>query len=118
MRSILIKCAPVARTHEQPRLLKPTNRATKVRAVDRKNLEVICVDSADPARHLGRVSVPGLADRVPIHGQSRLALGKAIQRTERNPTVRGLPLEARQYETEKGDAHKDGRNAIQSGSHL
>src|SRR5882672_5603790 len=94
MRSIFIERPTVARTHEQPRLLKPADRASEVSAVDREYLKCLAVNSPHPAWRLGRVPVPRFDDRIPVNGKSRLAFGKAIQCAERYPTLRRPPRES------------------------
>ena len=116
MRSVLIKRAPVAWTHEKPGLLKPANRAAEMGTIDGENLERFRIDPAYPARHFGGVSVPRLADRVVIDGQSSLAFRELGQRAERNPTVLRLPRETRQSISEKWNSDERAGNDIQSGA--
>src|SRR5229473_1327919 len=118
MRSIFVERAAMAWTHEQPRFLKPSNRAPEVGTIDRENLERFRIDPAHPARHFGGVSVPLLADRVGIDGQSSLAFWKLGQRAKRNPTVLRSTSEARHDISQKGHTDERSGNAVQSGSDL
>src|SRR5258708_3938154 len=118
MRSILIERAAVAGTHEQPRFLKPTNRAPKMRAVDRENLKRFCIDPADPARNFGSLPVPRFVIGVTIDRQSSLAFRELAQRPERNPTVLGLASEARERISQKWYAYEPSAKDVQSCSYL
>src|SRR5258708_7571450 len=86
--------------------------------IDRENLERVRIDPAHPARHFGGVSVPLLADRVAINGQSSLAFWKLGQRTKRNPTVLRSTSETRHDISQKGHADERSGNAVQAGSDL
>src|SRR6266404_1507197 len=118
MRSILVKRATVAWAHEQPRFLKPTNRAPKMRAVDRENLERFCIDPADPARNFGSLPVPRFVIGVTIDRQSSLAFRELVQRPERNPTVLRPAYETRQGVSQKRHAYEPSGKRVQSGSYL
>src|SRR5258708_2134207 len=82
VRSVFIKRAPMARTHEQPRFLKPAHRAAEMGAIDRENLERLRVHPAHPTWNFSGVPVPRLADRVAIDGQARLAFRKFVEGPE------------------------------------
>src|SRR5579859_1355808 len=76
VRSVLIERAAVTRAHEQPRFLKPSDRAAQMGAVDGENLEGFRIDPAYPAGDFGGVAVPRLAVWVAIDGYLSFALGK------------------------------------------
>ena len=48
----------MTRAHEQTGLGKPAHRATQVRTVNGKNLELFALDAADPAGDLAGLSIP------------------------------------------------------------
>src|SRR5689334_12386752 len=81
-RSVRVVRAAVTRTHEQPRLREPANRAAQVRAVDGEDLKGVAGDVAYPARDGGGLAVPRIHDRVSIGRETRLAEGELLDRAE------------------------------------
>src|SRR5262249_48181633 len=76
------------------------------------------IDPADPAWHFGRVPVPGLALRIAVHSEPRLAFGKPGHRSERDPTGFRFAVEGRKGITDKRHADKRRGDAVQRSSDL
>ena len=85
--AVLVVNSAMARAHEESRLRKPSHGATQVRAVDREYLEAIAIDVTHPAREFRSFPVRGVRDGIAISGQARLARGKIINRTKRDPAL-------------------------------
>ena len=49
MRTILIVSAAVTWAHEEIRLREPANRASKMRAINGEDLEILTIDISNPA---------------------------------------------------------------------
>src|SRR5439155_19588324 len=107
-RAVLVVDAAVAGTHEQPRLLEPSNGAAQMRAVHGKHLELHCADTTYPARDLRSRPVPRHAKRVLVRRQARLALGKARHLTELDPCLAGTAAD-------RPEEVADDRNSRQHG---
>src|ERR1700760_2893149 len=85
--SILVISAAMTRAHEQIRLLEPADRATEVRTINGKHLELLPVNIAHPARDVCGLSIPGIHHRVAVRGQAGLAGRKLIQWPKSEPRV-------------------------------
>jgi len=55
----------MARAHEQARLWKPANRASQMRAIDRKHLELPLVHAAHPAWNIRSFPIRWVRGRMP-----------------------------------------------------
>src|SRR5215467_15115243 len=75
----------VAGTHEELGLREPAHGATQMCAVDGEDLEALRVDTAHPARDLGRVTVPLHAERVLVLGEAGLSHGEAVHSAQLDP---------------------------------
>ncbi len=73
--------------HEEPGLSEPTDRAAKMRAVDREDLKGISGDAADPAGNIARLAIPIGGFRIAVVDQAGLALRKIAKRAEVDPCV-------------------------------
>ena len=85
MCAVGIEYAAVAWAHEQFGFREPSNRASKMGAIDREDLEFVAGETPHPARDLSRLPVPCFLERVYILGQSRLMFWIVSQRAERYP---------------------------------
>src|ERR1700675_2226157 len=83
----LVVSSSVTRAHKEARLGKPANRASKVRTVDRKDLESLTVDVSDPARDIRGFAVPGIDHGIAIRRKPSLAGRKLLQPAEREPRL-------------------------------
>jgi hypothetical protein len=86
-RSILIISTSVAGTQEKTRLGKPANRATQVRAIYGKDLEILTVHISNPARDVASFFVPGIDPGISVRGETSLARRKLFQLAERKPRI-------------------------------
>src|ERR1700680_4704143 len=75
----------MARTHEEVRLREPANRASKVRAVDGKHLELLIINIPHPACDVSGFAIPSIDDGILVCGEPSLASGKLLQSAEREP---------------------------------
>src|ERR1700741_4972137 len=80
MRAVFVKSAPVTRTHEQMRLLKPAHRTPKVRAIDRKDLKAFAFHPPHPAGDVGCLAVPRACVRIAKFRHARLVLRESVER--------------------------------------
>src|SRR6516225_9597854 len=61
--------AAVTRAHEEAGALEPAHGTSEVRAVDRKDLELVARDVPHPARDVRGVAVPGTGERISVGRQ-------------------------------------------------
>src|SRR5439155_6114001 len=92
MRTIFIKCAAVAGTHEQVRFLEPAHRTAQVRAIYCEDLKGFASLPPDPARNVCRRTIPRPRERITIGCQPRLVFRKVFHRAERDPGLVRLSL--------------------------
>ena len=83
--AILVICATMTGTQEEPRLRKPAHRTPQVRAIDGEYLEFVRRDPSNPARCLGRIPIPGAGERIPIGGKTRFSGGKPVETPQGHP---------------------------------
>src|SRR5260370_24218024 len=81
-RSILIISPTMTRAHKQAGLLKPSNRPTEVRAVNRKNLELLAFDGPHLACRGRLLAIVGGHLGIPEGTQTRLAFWEFAHRPE------------------------------------
>jgi hypothetical protein len=77
----------MAGTHEKIRLGEPANRASKVRAIDGKDLVRLIVNVANPTRDVSGFTIPRIDDGILVGGETSLASGKLFQPAERKPRL-------------------------------
>src|SRR5216684_994598 len=77
----------MARTHEEVRLGEPTNRASKVRAVDGEDLELLIVHIPNPARDVAGFAVPRIDHGILVCREPSLPSGKLLQPAKRKPRL-------------------------------
>ena len=110
MRTIRIVNAAVARTHEQVGLREPAHRTSEVRAIDRKDLEILAVQVSHPAGNIRGLAIPGIGTGIPIGGEPGLACGKLFQSAEREPRlITRLPPASHRRQKITHDRHGQNR---------
>src|ERR1700741_1976611 len=90
-----------------------------MRTVDGKNLKRLIIDPTDPARDVTGFSVPVIAERISIGGESSLPCGKLFQPAEREPrliTKLLLASHRRQEVTHDRHRQKEADNAVKKHS--
>lgn len=83
MGTILIVSAAVTWTHKEIRLREPANWASKVGAIDGKDLEILTIHISDPTGNIRRLPIPGIHHRISIRSQPGLTCGKLFQSAQR-----------------------------------
>src|SRR5260370_21646821 len=76
--AVLVVRTAMAWAHEQPRLRKPTNGTSEVRAINRKHLEGFPIDISNPACEVCSRSVGRGDDGSSISGEPSLSRRKSI----------------------------------------
>src|SRR4030095_16085320 len=84
-RTVAIVRSAVAGAHEQTRLRKPPDWAAEVRAINRKNLELLSFDAPHPTRGLHSLAVGRRDVGISKHGEARLTFRELADVAERNP---------------------------------
>ena len=87
MGTIGIVNPPVARTHEQVGLGKPAHGTPQVRAIDRKDLEILAVEVSDPAGNIRRLAIPGIGNGIAKGRETSLAYRKLFHSAKREPRL-------------------------------
>src|SRR5215469_15529066 len=109
-RAVTVVSAAMARAHEQAGLWKPPHGAAQVRTVDGKNLKLIAVNAAHPARRVHGLAVGRHHIGIPESSQARLAFRKFADLTERYPGKVGVSAAARDgRKQEAHNRHCEGR---------
>src|SRR6266403_4504202 len=85
MRTVFVESAPVTRTHEQVRLLKPAHRTPQMGAIDGKDLKFLAFNSPHPAGNVCGLAIPWACIRISEFRHARLVLGERCKRSKRNP---------------------------------
>src|SRR4029077_2176473 len=75
----------MTRTHKQLGLRKPSNRTTKMGAVDGENLELFTFNPSDPACRVHGLAIARHHIGISKSGQTSLSLRKFVNPTERHP---------------------------------
>src|SRR5262245_2935542 len=117
-RAVLVVHAAVTGTHEEPGLREPPDGAAEMGAVDREHLEPLAADPPHPARDARGRPVPGHAERILVHRESRLALREALERAELDPGLGAPPSRRAQDVADHGNTYQDGRDRVQHEAEL
>src|SRR5215471_207836 len=96
----------MAGTHKQARLLEPAYRAAEMRAIDRKHLKLLTIESPHPAGDVGRCAIPGRGEWISVRGQACLAFGEVGQGTELNPFLQCFIAKTREHVPDDRDGYK------------
>src|ERR1700722_16936910 len=111
----------MARTHEQTRLRKPTDRTAEVRAVDGEDLELLPCNVPHPAGSVGGCSVGGRHVWIAKRGQPRFALWKIADLPELNPrkiSIVAAPRDRREEESNDRHGYDGRRHSVKQNSQL
>src|SRR5215472_11274219 len=117
-RAVLVVDAAVAGTHEELGLREPAHGTAEVCAVDGEDLEALRVDTAHPARDLGRVAVPLHAERVLVLGEAGLSHGEAVHSAQLDPGLTAEPSGGGEDIADDGDAYEHRAEGVEGQAEL